>query len=255
MKFVSCMVFIVGSLGLSCSAEDNNFFDQMMFDQVRGSSIKTVNNLRVFGCLSANRLTVYDQSTLGGLTTLSNMHIRGNVVLDGNMIDSQGILLIGPGGVSPGATGPTGPTGATGATGAGLSAYGYAFTPTPAAAVLANGNIVFTTNGPLVGVTNSAGGLTITNAGTYKISFIITNNAAITATQFAIVSQNLSGAVPGGIYGTASGGTSNQLFGQATVTLTAGDVINIQNISGATFTFGDVTNLAVSASISIEQVG
>ncbi|WP_278600693.1 hypothetical protein [Clostridium tertium] len=84
---------------------------------------------------------------------------------------AQGIQgPIGP--VGPrGITGATGSTGATGATGSGLSTYGYVYHLATAltSAVAGGADVPFSNNGPLSGVTHTAGatGITVPIGGVY----------------------------------------------------------------------------------------
>ncbi|UWG97842.1 DNRLRE domain-containing protein [Dehalobacter sp. DCM] len=135
-----------------------------------------------------------------------------------------------------GATGPTGDTGATGPTGAGLAAYGYVYdlTAITGQVVAAGADVTFSSNGPLVNETHTAGtaGVTVTLAGDYQIDYSVSITVGIGA-QIAI-------SVNGGVVDpstqiialTATG----PVTGQAILTLAGGDIVTLNNPSATPFT-------------------
>lgn len=97
------------------------------------------------------------------------------------------------GGESIGATGPTGPqgeigpTGPEGPTGPGITVFGYVFTPfeeNSETAVTLPGNILFSDNGLLEGITHAAGTaeIIVPTDGPYMISFSLTLGNAVDLT-------------------------------------------------------------------------
>jgi hypothetical protein len=104
-----------------------------------------------------------------------------------------------------------------------LSAYGYIYNVT-AESVAQEASVSFSNNGPLVGITHTAGtaGVTVTSAGTYSINFSVTGTPA---NQFALF---LNGTVvPQSLYGAAGGNSQND--GQVILALAAGDVLTLVN--------------------------
>src|SRR5262249_50866361 len=117
----------------------------------------------------------------------------------------------------------TGATGATGAAGTGLSAYGYIYNLT-AQSVAQEASVSFSNNGPLVGITHTAGStdVVVTNSGTYAINFSVTGSQQ---NQFALFRNGV--VAPESLYGTGSGGSGND--GQVILVLVAGDVLTLRN--------------------------
>ena len=156
---------------------------------------------------------------------------------------------------STGATGSAGATGATGVTGtAELGEFAYIYN-LGAQVVPIEADIVFDTNGILTtGITHAPGTSTIlvTAAGTYKVSFSV---SGVEPSQFAIFVDGILAA--GTVYGSGAG--TQQNFGQAILSLSAGDVLTVRNHSSAaavtlqTLAGGTQTN--VNASIVIERIG
>ena len=154
-----------------------------------------------------------------------------------------------PGPIGP--TGPTGPTGATGATGVGIVSYGYVYQLATIldATVVGGTDAPFSNNGPLSGVTHTAGTTTITvpSTGTYLIHYHINYIAGVGAAVAIAVngvvdaSTNLSLTFPTG-----------QITGRAALMLVAGDVLTLRNNSATPFT----TDLApgVGAQLTIVQL-
>jgi hypothetical protein len=151
-----------------------------------------------------------------------------------------------------GATGATGPPGSSG-----LSQYGYVYN-TSLQTVEIESDVTFDTNGVLTpGITHTAGtaGITIVNAGTYKVTFSVSGTGP---NQIAVFLNGGSGAalVPGTVYGSGAG--TQQNTGQAILTVAAGDVLTIRNHSttaavGLATVIGG-TGPSVNASVSIEKL-
>jgi hypothetical protein len=121
-----------------------------------------------------------------------------------------------------GVTGPTGATGATGVTGptgptgtAGLSTFGYVYNQS-IQNVPVGSDVIFDTNGPLVGITHTPGTaqIILPTTGNYSVLFGVTTVPG-TGKQFALFLNNIL--VPGSIYGTAN---TPQLNGRVIVTVT-----------------------------------
>lgn len=153
-----------------------------------------------------------------------------------------------------GATGPPGPQGPVGATGPAVASnYGYIYN-TGNQSIPIEGDIPFTANGALLGITHSVGTspITIDNEGTYAVWFIINGQEA---NQFALFQNN--DFVPGSIYGTA--GTSNSNAGMTMISAAAGDIVSIRNhTSDGTVTMDNSaggTQTNISASIMIIRIG
>ncbi|MEL7566102.1 MAG: DNRLRE domain-containing protein, partial [Dehalobacterium sp.] len=85
-------------------------------------------------------------------------------------------------------------------------------------------SIPFSSNGALLGVSHNAGTgpITLEDAGTYAVWFIVTGQSA---NQFALFQNEVE--VPGGIYGTELASVANP--GMAMISAEAGDVLTIQN--------------------------
>lgn len=150
---------------------------------------------------------------------------------------------------SQGVTGPTGNTGPAGSNG--VSGYAYYYN-VGAQVVPIEADIVFDTNGPASsGFTHTAGAatITLTNAGVYKVSFIV---SSVEPTQLAVFRNGAL--VPGSVYGSGAG--TQQDSGQVIVSASAADVISIRNHSAAAATtlqtLAGGTQTSVNASITIE---
>jgi hypothetical protein len=182
----------------------------------------------------------------------------------------------GPSGAN-GAAGPTGPSGAngingsngaTGATGpsgvAGTSEYAYVYN-TSNQFVTLGASVSFNTNGPMsANITHNPGSsfIFILSSGVYKIEYSVTS---LQECQFSIYHNGVS--VPGSRYGTSSNNlptgpapttTGVQNTGMIIVSVTAGDVIQLNNMgsSGSTnlTTNAGGSLTAVSASILITKL-
>ncbi|MEP7103144.1 MAG: collagen-like protein [Candidatus Dojkabacteria bacterium] len=155
-----------------------------------------------------------------------------------------------------GLQGPPGPQGDPGAAGTpGTSAninYGYIYN-TGAQSVAIDAPILFSSSGPMVGVTHTAGTstITITNAGVYSINFSV---SGAEANQFTVYINGTPS--PTTTYGSAAGIQQNN--GQAILILGAGDVLTVVNHSSAaavtlTALVGG-TQSTVSASVLIRRL-
>jgi hypothetical protein len=142
--------------------------------------------------------------------------------------------------------------GITGATS--LQAYAYIYNQS-AQTVLNDTDVTFDSQGPsLVGFTNTPGTapITVTNAGTYLITFSVSSSDA---NQFAIY---VNGALaPGSVYGAGAGNQTN--IGQVQIAFTDGDTFTLHNTTGADITLPNPipaggTQTTVNASIDIIQV-
>ena len=119
--------------------------------------------------------------------------------------------------------------------------------------VLGGDDFIFSNNGPLSGITHTAGtsSVVIPSTGTYKIEFTVSH----TAGNGAIIAIVVNGAVePSTNYpiNTAAG----EVTGTAMLTLSAGDTITLRNNSANTAYNTVITNSlpAVSASITITKL-
>ncbi len=149
-----------------------------------------------------------------------------------------------------GATGPTGPSGATGATGSLAGEYAYIYNTSAQFVTLGNA-VTFDTNGMLTSnIIHSAGSsfIFVNTPGTYEIEF---SASGVQSNQFSIFLNGVS--IPGSRYGSGAG--TQQTTGFVIVTLSAGDVIQLNNtgssgsINLAANTGG--TLAAVNASVMI----
>lgn len=156
----------------------------------------------------------------------------------------------GPTGAT-GETGPTGETGETGATGAGLQSFGnvYELATVTDSTVIGGADVPFSNNGPLSGVTHTAGSTTITvpNTGNYAIEYTVSLTAGIgSAIAIAVngtvnPSTNISALVGVG-----------ELSGVTILSLTAGDSLTLRNNSGTAFTMNE--DPEVGAQMNIFQL-
>ncbi|MFJ7829397.1 hypothetical protein ACIQXU_04195 [Peribacillus sp. NPDC097284] len=93
-------------------------------------------------------------------------------------------------------------------------------------------DVTFDTNGTITpGITHTAGSpdITVTTPGTYEVTFSVTPQQT---SQFGLT---LNGAlVPGSVYGSGSG--SQEITGQALVTLADGDVLTLRNVTNSSIT-------------------
>ncbi len=157
----------------------------------------------------------------------------------------------GPTGLA-GATGPTGSTGVTGPTGPtgafGITTYGYVYNlATLVDATVAGGaDIPFSNNGPLSGITHTAGTTTITvpTAGVYQIDY----SAYITAGIGSAIAIAVNGTVNASTNLSALVATG-ELNGTAMLTLAAGDTITLRNNSLIPLTLTLAPNIGAQLNI------
>jgi hypothetical protein len=152
-----------------------------------------------------------------------------------------------------GPRGLTGPTGPSGPVSTGLSQFAYIYN-TSGQVVPLEASVTFDTNGVLTpGVSHAAGdpGITLVNAGAYKISF------SVSATEPNQMTLFVDG-VPalGTTYGSGAG--TQQNVGQAIVIVSAGGVVTLRNHSSAA-AVGLATPIGgtqptVNASIVVEKL-
>lgn len=153
-----------------------------------------------------------------------------------------------------GATGLAGTTGATGAAG-GILDFAYVYNLATQATVAIEADVIFDTNGLLTaGFTHTpnTAGITVVNAGTYRITFSV---SGVEPNQFAIF-VNGAPSAPVTIYGSGAGTQQNTGFG--TLVLPAGAVITLRNHSSAAAVTLQVlsggTQLNANAAIAIERL-
>jgi hypothetical protein len=156
-----------------------------------------------------------------------------------------------------GATGTVGATGAAGPAGGGLSQYAYIYNDA-AQTVDIDADVNFNKNGTRTsGITHAAGipgaaGITLVNAGDYKVAF------SVSGTQASQMALFVNGTlVPGTVYGSGAG--TQQNTGLAIATFAAGDVVTVRNHSSAAAVglaalIGG-TEATTNASIVIEKLG
>lgn len=126
----------------------------------------------------------------------------------------------------------------------------YQLATIASATVVGGSDIALSNNGPLTGVTHSAGSSTITvpTAGVYKIDYSVSITAGIGAAVAVAVngSVDASSSIPLLI---ATGNVSNSLL----LTLAAGDVLTLRNNSAVALTLALAPS--VSASVTVLQLG
>lgn len=139
------------------------------------------------------------------------------------------------------------------AAGSGTTNYAYVYN-NAAQVVALEADILFDSNGALsAGVTHTAGTspITITTAGTYEISWIV---SGVEPNQFALF---VNGApATGGIFGTGAGTQQNS--GHLILSVAPGDVVTLRNHSSSAAvtlqTLAGGTQINVNASILIRQL-
>jgi hypothetical protein len=162
--------------------------------------------------------------------------------------------VTGPTGLTgvTGPTGPTGPTGVTGPTGPtgafGITTYGYAYNLATLidATVVGGADIPFSDNGPLSGITHTAGTTTITvpTAGVYQIDY----SAYITAGIGAAIAIAVNGVVNASTNVGALVATG-ELNGTVMLTLAAGATITLRNNSAIPLTLTLAPNVGAQLNI------
>ncbi|MEN6460716.1 MAG: hypothetical protein ABFC94_05000 [Syntrophomonas sp.] len=133
----------------------------------------------------------------------------------------------GPSGSGTGPTGPTGPIGPTGPSGggggAGLTTWGYVF-QIGAETIAVGSPVTFSNNGPLNGITHTAGasGIGITLSGTYNLTFSVytANN-----------NPQDWGVVVNGTVRSEFNSAGQTMTGTVSLVLNAGDNVTIRNVA------------------------
>jgi hypothetical protein len=153
---------------------------------------------------------------------------------------------IGPQGAT-GAQGPTGaqgsagPTGPTGPAGEGIATFSYTYqlATIADATVVGGADIPFSNNGPLSGITHTAGTTTMTvpSSATYSLNYCINYTAGVGAAIAIAVNGTVDNSTPLPLL-TSTG----NVCGSSAMTLAAGDVLTVRNNSATPLT----VNLAPS---------
>ena len=148
---------------------------------------------------------------------------------------------IGPQGpVGPvGPAGPTGPEGKEGKEGPeGKAAslefgYGYELATVADATVVGGADVPFSNNGPLSGVTHTAGTTTFTipTAGSYRIGYRLGYTAGVGAQLAIAVNGTVDASTP-----VTLNSSAGEVSGEAILTLAAGDIVTLRNNSAIAFT-------------------
>ena len=182
-----------------------------------------------------------------------------------------------------GATGSPGTNGATGATGAtGQVASNFIYVYNASAEVVAgDGVVTFSNAGPATGITNASDAVVLSTDGTYLLEFHVrgtpsvagpivfqlnVNNVQIPGAQYSSDFQNSSviftssNVNQSGSLSAVSPAQTNAVNGIVTADLQAGDIISLQNVTGATGATGAVTvtlpaDGPVNASLRMELIG
>ncbi|ODA38705.1 Flagellar hook-length control protein FliK [Desulfosporosinus sp. BG] len=131
-----------------------------------------------------------------------------------------------------------------------MAAFGYVYTlDAVAQAVLPGTDVVFSSNGPLVNETHTAGTapITVALAGNYQIDYSVSITLGI-GSEIAIA---VNGVVNPSTLITALVATG-QVTGQAIIALAAGDVITLRNASGVALTLA--TAPEVGAQMTIDKL-
>lgn len=213
------------------------------------------------------------------LLTTCALDVINNAIIDGNLCVRGkicGKCPTGPTGATgnPGATGATGPTGATGnpgatgatgptglqgptgttgETGGAFSDFAYIYN-TGAQSVAQNASITYSANGILSGgISHSAGtaNITIGTAGTYVILFYELVNQSETSRCIYQVYINAV-AQPSALYSNEAAEDSEVVNpGRCMLTLGAGDIITIRNVSTGTSVLDTSPAGTVNASVLI----
>ncbi len=125
---------------------------------------------------------------------------------------------------------------------------------TAAQTVPIEADIVFNSNGPMLGLTHTPGTtqLVVSTSGTYRVEFSV---SGVEPAEFALMNNGVL--VNGTVYGSGAG--TQQDAGSAIVNLGAGDVLTVRNHSSSaavtlqTLAGGTQTN--VNASMLVQQIG
>ncbi|MGE7118787.1 BclA C-terminal domain-containing protein [Peribacillus sp. NPDC046944] len=124
---------------------------------------------------------------------------------------------------------------------------------TAAQTVAAGTDVTFDTNGTITpGITHTAGSpdITVTTPGTYEVTFSV---STLEPNQFGLLVNDTL--VPGSVYGSGSG--SQEITGQALVTLADGDVLTLRNVTNSSITLPTGTGGAAgntNASIILKKL-
>lgn len=169
---------------------------------------------------------------------------------------------------APGASGTPGPTGATGATGSGSGFGPFANIYQQGTEVVSSGaSFTFDHQNPSSGFTflplvgPPFQQIQVITGGTYVIRFTAYPSNLVPGTTSIALLQKIGGVgvgteIPGSevsVDQLISGSGTVPLSGEVTVTLSAGDTVELANI-GTTATFGGIDGSATSADITIQQV-
>jgi hypothetical protein len=135
--------------------------------------------------------------------------------------------------------------------GGGIDSYAYCYqlATVADATVVGGADLVLSNNGPLSGITHTAGTtpITVPNAGTYKVEYSVSITAGIGA-QMAIAVNGTVDASTAVDFLVATGNIS----GTAMLTLAAGDVITLRNNSAVPFT--TTLSPGVGAQLTVTQL-
>ncbi len=116
----------------------------------------------------------------------------------------------------------------------GITTFGYVYDLSPVGQTVAGGaDVTFSNNGPLSGVTHTAGttSLTVPTAGTYDISFSVNTTAGVGAAIAIAVNGSVDASTNVNLL-VATGLTS----GHVMLTLTSGDILTLRDNSATPFT-------------------
>ena len=169
---------------------------------------------------------------LKGLTTVNNLAVTNNLVVNGSVTSDTPIVGV-------------------------VGAYGYVYEivvsgPGAPPQVAAGNPLPFSNNGALFNISHVPGStaLIIPQAGVYRVTFSVEDSGSIIST-FSIASNGIR--LAGGTFGAGTGATANQVIGDAIVTLNAGSSLSIITNEGVTF--NGVDDDSSSASLVIEKIG
>jgi BclA C-terminal domain len=150
-----------------------------------------------------------------------------------------------------GLQGPPGPPGPAGSGGTGLSAFGYSYhvATIANATVVGGADVPFSNNGPLSGVSHTAGTTTLTvpTTGVYRVSYVVNITAGIGSAPALAV----NGTVDSSTAISALVATGN-ISGTALLQLAAGDVLTLRNNSAVPMTL--LLAPGVGAQLTIEKL-
>jgi hypothetical protein len=152
-----------------------------------------------------------------------------------------------------GSTGGTGPTGATGATGTLASAYGYVYSQGTSQTAFGSQAVTLSTNGPLLGVTHTAGSssIVVQTAGTYLLDWKVGHSA--TSLHFCL---NRNGtAIAGSCLAVGTAGGAQPTAGLSVIAvLAANDTLSLVNQSTGSFSINGLLNGIPSITSSVRLV-